>query len=540
MSIRKAMPRRFNIAGPIDPVKHYAIDPFSRIDWPEFEDLIDCKQFFVLHAPRQSGKTTLLDAIVQRLNAEGRYVAMRVSVSSARGTRDDLDRGNRMIANVLVYTARQVHPQSWLATEGASYAQPLEPGTVLMQLLGEWAHRSPKPVVLLIDEIDTLSGSTLESVLTQLRDGYIARPLPFAHSVVLCGVRDVRDYHIETPNGVVTGSSCFNIKAASIRLGNFTEAEVRALYAQHTDHTGQRFDESIFPLVMQLTGGQPWLVNALADELTRRMPELQDRSRTIAADHVEEAKEHLIKRRETHIDDLYGRLRDPTVRRVIAAILNGDEAGHTPPVDDTRYVEDLGLVVTGDDGASRIANAIYQEVIPRALTATVERDIAIKLPASSFVLPDGRLSFRTLIESFQLFYRENSDEWSSRTMYPEAAPHILLQAWLMRLVNGGGIIQREYALGRKRADIFVRHFYMLGGLRREQRFVMEMKVVRKGRSVQTAIREGLEQTAAYADTCSPEEAHLLIVDQRGDSDWEKRVFVAEHTVRGRTITLWGM
>ena len=93
--------------------------------------------------------------------------------------------------------------------------------------------------MLLIDEIDALVGDTLLSVLRQLRSGYDQRPAAFPHSIILCGVRDVRDYRIHSTaeNRLVLGGSAFNIKAKSLRLGNFSEQEVRALLGQHTAAT---------------------------------------------------------------------------------------------------------------------------------------------------------------------------------------------------------------------------------------------------------------------------------------------------------------
>ena len=120
-------------------------------------------------------------------------------------------------------------------------------------------------MVLLIDEIDSLIGDTLISVLRQLRSGYVRRPSGFPQSIVLCGVRDVRDYRIRSSseNAEVAGGSAFNVRAESLRLGDFTEADVRALIAQHTEETGQAFTAEALDTVWKQTAGQPWLVNAL-------------------------------------------------------------------------------------------------------------------------------------------------------------------------------------------------------------------------------------------------------------------------------------
>ncbi|MCL2724969.1 MAG: PD-(D/E)XK nuclease domain-containing protein, partial [Polyangiaceae bacterium] len=323
------------------------------------------------------------------------------------------------------------------------------------------------------------------------------------------------------------------------RLGNFSEGEVRRLYEQHTTETGQVFEESIYPKVMALTGGQPWLVNALARELTEKMPALQDRSRSITLDDVDEAKERLILRRDTHLDQLVDKLKEDRVRNVIAPMLQGEEAAGRATQEDLAYVADLGLIKLSGPGKGEIANEIYREIIPRTLTFVTQLDLHGRLSDTAFLLPDGRLDFRGMLAGFQQFYRENSEVWNKRAVYEEAAPQLLLQAWLQRVVNGGGRIEREYALGAGRADIFMRFFRQLNGKRAEQRFVIEMKVVRERRSVETTIAEGLTQTAKYADKCHPDETHLIIVDP-SERSWDEKVFVQERSADGRSVTVWGM
>ncbi len=146
-------------------------------------------------------------------------------------------------------------------------------GAALNQVLTLWAEESPRPLVLLIDEIDSLVGDTLIAVLRQLRAGYDKRPTLFPQSVLLCGVRDVRDYRIHSSQekAIITGGSAFNVKAKSLRLGNFVQAEMETLYQQHTEETGQLFESAALGLVWDLTQGQPWLVNALGYEVCFEM-----------------------------------------------------------------------------------------------------------------------------------------------------------------------------------------------------------------------------------------------------------------------------
>jgi hypothetical protein len=138
---------------------------------------------------------------------------------------------------------------------------------------------------------------------------------------------------------------------------------VSELYEQHTTDTGQAFTPEAKVAAFELTRGQPWLVNALARQTVEQ--EIPDRSVPIEKHHIETAKEALIQRRDTHLDSLIDRLREPRVRRVLEPILAG---GLFPPDvldDDVQFVKDLGLVASGPAGME-IANPIYREVILRA------------------------------------------------------------------------------------------------------------------------------------------------------------------------------
>ncbi len=275
---------------------------------------------------------------------------------------------------------------------------------VLRQVLTRWAQADSAPLVLLIDEIDTLVGDTLIAVLRQLRTGYPHRPRRFPQSVILCGVPDVRDYriHSSAENAIVTGGSAFNIKAESLRIGDFSEAEVRALLDQHTAETGQRFAEEALQAVWDLTAGQPWLVNALAQQACFRNEAGRDRSRGITGDAIRTAREQLILRRETHLEQLTDKLQEERVRQVIGPLLSGSEAIADLRPDDLQYVRDLGLVAR--DAPLRIANRIYCEVIPRDLTWTTQESLPHE-PAW-YVDDDGCLNLPKLLAEFQQFFRE--------------------------------------------------------------------------------------------------------------------------------------
>ena len=517
--------RFFNTEGPVVAADHYCVPPLERVDLDGVLELVRQKRYFVLHAPRQTGKTSVLLALRDLLN------------DGAAG--EDLEQAMRAILDEMASRACSTLRDGFLDGIWPGVLARSGPAGALREALTRWAAADRRPLVLLIDEIDTLVGDTLISMLRQLRAGYDRRPAGFPQSVVLCGVRDVRDYriHSSAEKTVVTGGSAFNVKADSLRLGDFTKAQVLSLLAQHTRETQQVLTPQASDRVWAQSRGQPWLVNALCAEACFRSENGRDRSRPITAEHIVEAQERIIARRETHLDQLADKLREDRVRRVVEPLLSG---GHelAPSARDIEYVRDLGLIA--QDDALRIANPIYAEVVPRELTWAVQQ--LLVQDVSWYVDGDGSLDMEKLLGAFQAFFREHSEHWLGRFDYAEAGPQLILQAFLQRVLNSGGRIEREYGLGRGRTDLLV--LWPRSGGRwaapgaAVDRFVVECKVLR-GRPEQT-VSQGLEQTAAYMDRCDARAGHLVVFDRRAGKSWDEKIFRREERGRGRTITVWGM
>ena len=518
--------RSFNTAGPVKPDRHYCVPPLSRIDLDAVLRLVADEKYFVLHAPRQTGKTSALLALADVLNERG-YRCVYATVETARTARDDVERAMRVVLATLAEAAQAGVGDEFLADAWPDILARFGPDLALGAALSRWAEAAPEPLVLLIDEVDTLTGDSLLSVLQQLRAGYPNRPGRFPHSVVLCGMRDLRDYRMGDASG-----SPFNIAAKSLRLGDFSREETLALLGQHTEETGQAFAPDALEAVWTHTRGQPWLVNALAYGTCFENRALrEDRSRTVTADDVAAVREDLIVNRVTHLDYLADKLREDRVRRVIEPMLSGAER-LTFTDRDVAYARDLGLVAR--DAPLRVANPIYAEVLPRELGWVVQETLDLSPPR--YAKADGSLDAELLMEDFQGFFRRHSEHWQDRFAYAEAWPQLLLQAYLQRVVNGGGRIEREYALGRGRVDLLI--VWPVG--ERVQEFVVECKVVRERDGLDSVVDEGVEQTAGYADRCAAEAGHLVVIDRRENRSWDEKVFHRRRCSHPVPIDVWGM
>ena len=525
--------RVFNTEGPVRPEKHYSIAPLSRLDLGRILSLIRQERYFVLHAPRQTGKTSTLLALRDLLNSgeAGSYRCVYANVEGGQAARDDVGRAIRAVLAQIELRAQAMGDESLV--EWPQTLERIGPEAALGAVLTRWAAASPTPLVLLIDEIDCLIGDALLSVLRQLRAGYDERPERFPQSVVLCGVRDVRDYRIHSAaeDALVLGGSAFNIKAQSLRLGDFTRAEVDTLLGQHTEETGQAFSAEALDAVWRQTQGQPWLVNALCERAcTSEDGSMAD----VVENDVLNAQEALILSRETHLDQLADKLSEARVRRVVEPILTGgEERGFT--AEDIEYTRDLGLIADADE--LRIANPIYAEVLPRELTYAAQAGLV--QDAAWYLDARGGLDMAALLSAFQVFFRENAEHWIERFDYKEAGPQLLLQAFLQRIVNGGGRIEREYGLGRGRTDLLIIWPYEDG----VQRFVVECKLLHPRKALERTIEEGVRQTRGYMDRCAADAGHLVVFDRDPDKPWADKVFcreVREERAVPTPVTVWGM
>ncbi len=524
----------FNTAGPVNCKDHYCLPPLDRINLSEILSLIEQKKYFILHAPRQTGKTSCLLALMDYLNQEGTYKCLYINVESAQGAREDVYRGIRAILGEMSDRAAMFLHDDALENMCQEILTQKGEDIALNASISRWCAQNTKPIVLLIDEIDSLIGDTLISVLRQLRGGYDKRSSQlFPQSIVLCGLRDIRDYRIHSSKekSIITGGSAFNIKAESLRIGDFSKEEIKNLYMCHTAETGQVFEQKTIDLVWEYSEGQPWIVNALAYEVCFKMEGGKDRSVVITSEMIENAIERIILRRETHIDQLVDKLSEERVKRVILPIILGVEEPETIPQDDISYVYDLGLIKK--DRKIRIANRLYQEVIPRELTYSTQ--LTMSQETVWYIRKeDGLLDILKLLRAFQEFFREHSESWEERFQYKEAGPHLLMQAFLQRIINAGGRIDREYGLGKKRTDLLM--VWKKG--QQVQKVVIELKI--RYHELEKTIEKGMEQTYEYMDKCGTTEGHLVIFDKSKTKTWDDKLFCRQEKFKDHIITVWGM
>jgi hypothetical protein len=197
---------------------------------------------------------------------------------------------------------------------------------------------------------------------------------------------------------------------------------------------------------------------------------------------------------------------------------------------DFYYTRDLGLIRVTPGEPVAPANPIYAEVIVRALNTSMQDTLRDSYPAYQMprYLKDGRIDMDYLMRDFQQFWRENSDIWVNKFEYREAAPHLILMAFLQRVVNGGGQVVREPAAGTGRLDICLVY--------ENHKYPIELKIWHGEKT----LKEGLEQTARYMDVYGCREGWLALFDRRPNVKWDDKIYTKKENPDGKTITVVGL
>jgi hypothetical protein len=411
--------RFFNTTGPCNPEDHYMLPPADRLIGAQLPRYIRDKLYWVLHAPRQTGKTTFLQNWMREINVGSEALACYVSVERCQGVAET-DKAMPDICKAI---------QEYAASFGVLVPElkTAAVNSMLSDILINWsALIAPKPLIVLFDEVDVLEGDALISFLRQLRSGFAARgPGLFPVSIALVGMRDLKDYITAAKGGTAPNpGSPFNIKEDSAALGNFRKEDIIKLFAQRTLETGQKITPEALDYVYGQSEGQPWIVNSLFKRATMRVLD-EENSETVTMEHVVRAREQMIEARETHLDALEVRLRDGKIRRVVESIIAGEtDLSITRTNPDVELAMDLGLISWHTETGFTIANPIYEEILTRHLNAPYHDNLP---PPSSWNWKkvDGSLDMDNLLREFQGFWRKNSETWEQKADYTEVFPHLL-------------------------------------------------------------------------------------------------------------------
>jgi hypothetical protein len=508
----------FNTLGPVNPQDHYHIP--DRLPGDTLQQLIDKKKYFIIHAPCKSGKTTAIHEFTRTLNMKGMYKSLCINVAPAQTMRNNVLGG---IFEILAQCKLAITDQYGEHDVALDFLKKLPDKhnacpSIFTDFLQFLCLSSKSPIVLFIDNIDSLIGDTLLSVLHQVGAGYALRSHMFPQSVGLVGTRDVRDYHIwsREKQSIIQGSSVFDIQLEPFSLPNFMKEQVQELYAQHTRKTGQQFTDEAIDYAFKITQGQPWLINALAYQACFR--ETKNYSKPITQEIFEQAQEALL---DAHTEGFTDYQQQPLARTVIDTIIerttNDENMNNVPPISGVEDIKKKAL---------DIANFIYQDIIPGSVRYTKQ-----KVPIVSFEVYqniDGSLNMHKVLEAFQGFYQEHSMLWLPTCPYLGSRPYLFFVVFLQCIINGIGTLDHTYV-----AETHSVRVVLLWGIRRM--VIILKKISSKSAGEKTA---ELYDIAQYVTTQNGCEGHVVLFYGKEDTFYDKKLSNKKIIIDAKEIAIW--
>jgi hypothetical protein len=540
---------------------------------PGLMSLINDEEYFILHAPRQSGKTTLLNALTDKINEDGQDYALYCPLSSLISTQK-MGRTFDIICNLFLNYCEKSKVPSLNELVPQIIDIPREDVSFRLRAFLQLACRTlDKQLVLFFDEADCIPEAALLPFLAQIRDGYndrvILDPMSFPKSIILAGLRNLYDYRSQDrpEDKSRVKLSPFNIQALPQSIPNFTKDQIRDLFKQHTDASGQVFDNSSIEMVWTWTEGQPWLVNALARDIINTQLK-NDYSVNIDSSLVERAVNELFLQKQVHIVSLIQRLDEIRVKRVMMSALSLSDINIDSLFEeDIKYCVDLGLLKLGNNGFADClpSNLFYSEMIIKYLTKQLNIE-SINFPKNIWM--DGiSLDMNGILRNFQEFWLQNSlimaqgdritglanniinsiilSENINQTEIMNNPIHItkinkevsriineslcvlVFFSYLQRVLNGGAeLVRREYAVNQKFIDINV--------IYQGRSYPIEAKI----KDAVTTER-GIIQLLGYINNCNATQGWLIEFDRNPEKPLKDKISFETHIRGCNTVFIVG-
>jgi hypothetical protein len=333
------------------------------------------------------------------------------------------------------------------------------PGNRIGAALSAWAQESPRPLAVFLDGLDRLPPDVRSTIMLQIRAGAPRRPRAFPWSLGLTALCDPRfdSWGSGSPDSALRPKPRAEepithptLDGESLFLPALRRADVATIFCELKGETGVEVLSGAVDRAFELTQGHPFLVSALAQRIAERGSAALGAAPIAAAD-VDRARDIMLDRRGGLLDEICGIIRDARGRPSLEAILMGE--ARAPSGRDVRAALDIGLLRCDQDERMSIANPIFLELVARNMPGAVRSVFPPGKPP--WVDADGKLHQKRLLEELLGFWRRYGDALFSNTHYTELSP-LVLTAFLQRVVSSGGMIEREYALGRGRMDVCIR------------------------------------------------------------------------------------
>ena len=474
--------KEFNTAAVCIPEKHYMVDLSERVE--EIKKLVDAGKYFTINRARQYGKTTTLLALSKILHTEYEVISLDFQgISSASfSTEKSFCRSFiRLLLNESEYglldIPKEIEDQM---SDFASVQDDKANLEDLMNLLWKWCRESAKPIVLLIDEVDSATNhQVFFDFLAQLRSGYISRDIngiKTFQSVIFAGVTDVKNCSVKfSPENAHKVNSPWNIAADFDIDMSLSEEGIRGMLLEYeADHHTGMDTAAIAKSIREYTNGYPYLVSRICQLIDTKLVPLQFRSLSEAWTEygVDEAVKLILSETSTLFQSVMDELeyyRD--LKSCIRSILmEGTRLSYNPFREDIAQLEMYGLI-RNDNGTVAVSNRIFEMRLYNHFIGESNRNNDLKQLAFSdvslFVTEDGRLDIPGIMEHFIIEHQCVHGDETEKLIKAEGRERFL--TYLVSVINGTGIYYIEaQTRNQTRTDVIVD---FLG-----ERYIIELKI----------------------------------------------------------------
>ena len=503
------MGKTFNVSGVCVPDLHYMVDLENRLE--AIKAMVDAGQYFTINKARQYGKTTTLRALAGYL--QGGYIV--VSLDFQRMSYSDFSAEaafvNGLAREVLKKVRRMENVSAQVKAELAELSEKTNNNVRMADIFdcfNHWCEQSEKPVVLLVDEVDTAADNQVFlDFLAQLRACYLDRmETPAFQSVILASVYDVRNMkqkiRMEKDH---RQNSPWNI-AAKFRVDmSFSAEEIAGMLRQYEeDHDTGMDVAAIAEWLYDYSSGYPFLVSALCKEIDEEITgtaAFPDSHSAWTKAGVLEAVKRLLSEKNPLFESLIGKLNDyPEMKSMIYQLLfQGQVIAYNADDQATDMLLLFGFI-TVERETVRIANRIFETrlynyflTLPEVQNGDLNR---LALQDKNQFVRNGRLDMERILTKFVEHFDDVYGDQDKRFLEEDGRRYFML--YLKPIINGtGNYYVESRTRNQERTDLIVDY--------RGEQYIIEMKIWRGN-----AYHErGEEQLAGYLDHYHLKRGYLL-------------------------------
>lgn len=464
----------FNTEGDCKQKLHYMVDITEKLY--EIKTLVDKGNYFTINRTRQYGKTTTLRALSKFLNEDYLVLSLDFQVFGNENFESE-GTFSTTFARTILQECKNINKQ--IISDFKSISEcPNKRLYDLFEILSKWCEYSEKPIVLLIDEVDSASNNQVFlDFLSQLRGYYLNRDMrPTFHSVVLAGVYDIKNLKLKMhPNEFSKRNSPWNIAAdfdVDMSFSAKNIAEMLCDYAK--DHHITMNVPELSQLIFDYTSGYPFLVSRICKIIDEKLSKT-DRFQTLESAWTKDgflaATKKLLDENNTLFESLINKLYDfENIRKLIYTLLmTGRNILYTATNTSISTAQMFGFIKKQGDFAvisNRIFEIVlYNHILSEEILENKMYDFAIT--EKNQFISDGTLNMELILEKFILHFSDIYGNKGEDFIEDAGRKYFLL--YLKPIINGiGNYYIESQTRDMRRTDVIIDYH--------GTQYIVEMKI----------------------------------------------------------------